>query len=111
MAKEKPVPEMSDAEKIKAFDALQKAGKVSKPVTNEATVEFATIETGHNKQLRVRRSVYKGKENLGIQSFWREDESQDWQFGKAVTFDYEVIDDIITGLNAMKEWCEEHPNG
>ena len=81
------------------------------PVQEAEPVVFAEIENGHNKQIRVHRTVYKGRELLSIQNFYiDESKGPDWQFGKAITFDYELIDDIIGGLTKMKSWCEENPS-
>ena len=72
-------------------------------------VIFKTIKTGPNSLIRIWKNLYKGKELLSIQKFWRESEEDEWQYGKAITFNYEAIEDIMEGLTKMKEWCEEHP--
>jgi len=99
-------PNMTEEEFMKAVEKMNKPEK--KAVTDTKPVLFQEIEAGHNKLIRVHRTVYKDKELLSVQNFWRKDESEDWQFGKAITFDYEVIQDIIEGLKKMKAWCEEH---
>lgn len=99
-------PGMTEEQFKKALEKMNKPEK--KVVKDSAPVVFQEIDNGHNKLLRVHRTVYKEKELLGIQNFWRKDESEDWEFGKAVTFDYELIQDIITGLEKMKAWCEDH---
>lgn len=96
----------AELEKARAQAAEAQKPKIQ---TKEGRVVFATIETGYNKQLIVRRDFYKERENLGIQQLWRKDENQNWEFGKGVTFDYENIEEIIEGLQKMKSWCEEHP--
>ena len=78
-------------------------------IENSQPVVFKSIETGPNSLIRIHRTSYKGKECLSIQKFWRESEGDDWQYGKAITFKYGNIEDLIEGLTAMKTWCEEHP--
>ena len=69
---------------------------------------FAEIETGYNSLTRIHLLTYKNHKNLpAVQKFWREDESQEWKPGKAITFSYETIDDIIEGLQKMKTYIEE----
>jgi len=70
-------------------------------------VIFTEVDTGYLKQVRVQRNFYKGKELYGLQNFYKEDETQeDWQFGKAVNFPPECLDDIIEGLQKMKAYIE-----
>lgn len=99
-------PGMTEEQFMKAVEKMNKPEK--KTVKDEKPVIFQEIDSGHNKLLRIHRTVYKEKELLGIQNFWRKEGDTDWEFGKAVTFDYEVIGDLITGLEKMKAWCEEH---
>lgn len=72
-------------------------------------IVFKTIETGPNSEIRIHKTFYKNKELLSIQKFWREDDTQEWQFGKAITFHFEDIDDLMEGLTKMKTHLEEHP--
>jgi len=69
---------------------------------------FKEVETGYNSLIRVHQLNYKGRQLPAIQKFWRENENQDWQYGKAITFPYEAIDDLIDGLQRMKTWMEEN---
>lgn len=79
--------------------------------TKKSPPIFAEVETGFNSSTRVHLLNYKQSKNLpAVQKFWREDEDQEWKPGKAITFNYETIDDIIDGLQKMKAWIEENPN-
>jgi hypothetical protein len=69
----------------------------------EKPIIFKEIEVGPNTILRVQKTYYKGKELLGIQKFWRQDPTEEWQYGKIITFPDEAIDDLIEGLKKMKE--------
>ena len=72
---------------------------------------FKDILTGYNSLTRIHLINYKSSKNLpALQKFWREDEDQEWKPGKAITFHYEAIEDVIQGLTDMKSWLEEHPN-
>lgn len=73
----------------------------------ESYAEFACFESGSGQQVRVYRDIFKGREVLSIRKFYNS-ETNGWQPGKGVTFHYEDIDDIIGGLEAMKEWLEEN---
>ena len=78
--------------------------------TKKAPPTFKDIETGYNSLTRIHLLNYKNSKNLpAVQKFWREDESEEWKPGKAITFPYETIDDLIDGLQAMKTWLEENP--
>jgi hypothetical protein len=69
---------------------------------------FAEIETGYNSLTRLHLLNYKNHKNLpAVQKFWREDESQEWKPGKAITFPDEAIGDIIEGLQKMQTYIEE----
>lgn len=68
---------------------------------------FKEVETGYNSIIRVHQLNYKGKQLPALQKFWRENETQDWQYGKAITFPYEAITDIIEGLQKMQAYIEE----
>jgi len=71
---------------------------------------FQEIEVGYNSVIRIQKSYYEGRELYGLQKFWREDESQDWQYGKAITFSRtsieEKIDNVIEGFTKMKAFLE-----
>ena len=68
---------------------------------------FKEIEIGPNSVLRIQQSYYKGRKLLGLQKFWRQDPTQEWQFGKAITFPDESIDDVIEGFTAMQNYLNE----
>ena len=73
---------------------------------------FKEIECGYNQILRIHQHLYKGKELLSIQKFWRKEETDPWELGKGVTFPYEAIDGIIEGLQTMQEaLAEDTPQG
>jgi hypothetical protein len=115
MAKEEPsritipVPEGVNPEDFKkTLEAFAKNPK--KEYKDGETKIYKEIEV--NQELRrIQKTYYKGKKSLRIQTMWRTDENQDWQFGKATTFEYENIDELIEGLQLMKADLEEHPNG
>lgn len=70
-------------------------------------VTFMEIDTGYLKMVRIQKNVYKGKDLYGIQNFFKEDETQDeWQYGKAVNFPPENIDEVIEGFQKMKAYIE-----
>lgn len=89
---------------VKKVDLPQ--GESKTETKTDQPVIFKEIGVGYNSILRVHKSFYKGRPLLSIQKFWREDESGDWQFGKAITFPDEVIEDLIEGLTKMKEYVE-----
>lgn len=96
-------------EKAAAYDKMIQEGKAKPKVSNEDTVVFRTLPKGDKNKIELRRSVYKEREILGLQQFYKEDiADSDWKYGKAITFSFEDIDDIIKGLEDMKDWCEEH---
>lgn len=71
-------------------------------------VLFKEIE-GTAKKIRIHKTIYKGREMLSIQCFYIDRDTGEWAPSRAVVIDYEQIDDIISGLEKMKIWCEEHP--
>lgn len=76
--------------------------------SKKAPPTFAQVETGYNSLIRVHLLSYKNHINLpAVQKFWREDESQDWRPGKAITLPYESIDTLIEGLEKMRNYIEE----
>ena len=69
---------------------------------------FAEYETGYNSLQRVHLLNYKNSKNLpAVQKFWREDESQEWKPGKAITIPDECLDKLIEGLQKMQTYIEE----
>jgi hypothetical protein len=68
---------------------------------------FKEIEVGPNSIIRIQQSYYKNRKLLGLQKFWRQDPTQEWQFGKAITFPDESIDDVIEGFTAMKTYLDK----
>ena len=81
---------------------MTQKSKSSEPVIFK---EFNKSET---QKLRIWKSIYKGSELYSIQTFWRETPQDEWQYGKATTFHPEMIDDIIDGLEKMKQWWENN---
>jgi hypothetical protein len=79
--------------------------------TSSDVVTFATVQTKDNEQIRALRIVYNGRGSLRLQAFYRKEATQDYQYGKALVFKYENIDEIVQGLLDMKTWCENNPNG
>jgi len=73
----------------------------------EQPIIFSEMEVGYLKKIRVWKNFYKGKELYGIQTFYKEDETQDeWKFGKAINFPPELIDEILEGFTKMKAYIE-----
>ena len=81
--------------------------KMTKTQPEGDDVVFKAIPETELQELRVVRSVYKGRELLALRRYWRKDSSEELQPGKGATFTYEEIDEIIEGLQKMKTWCEE----
>jgi hypothetical protein len=101
-----PLPEgmsVEEAQRILNKKPSKAAADNSEPIV------FQEIEAGPNQIIRVHKSSYRGREVLSIQKFWREDENQEWQFGKGCTFNDEAIDDIIIGLQKMKQYLQDNP--
>jgi len=92
------------AEKVELPPGVSK--EQAEKVLKEQPVVFTEIETGYNSKIQIRKNFYKGKELFGIQRFWREDETKDWQFGKAIDFPEESIDEVIEGFTKMKAYLE-----
>ena len=86
---------------------LAKAAKKKVEPTGNDYVEFACFESGHERQTRVYRDIYKGREMLSVRQFYL-DEVEGWKPGKGVTFHDEDVDEIIAGLNKMNEWLGNH---
>ena len=78
------------------------------PEATDAPIIFKEIKKSDRKMLRVWRTFYKGKELLSLQNFWRTGPEEAWDFGKAITFNYEDIDELIEGLQAMQKWYEDN---
>lgn len=95
-------------EKVELPNGVSKeeAEKFLSTLNKEPTV-FKEIEVGPNSILRIQQSYYKNKKLLGIQKFWREDPTQEWQYGKAITFPDESIDDIVEGFTAMQTYLNK----
>lgn len=86
---------------------LEEAQKKRNKPTGDDYVEFAKFESGHDQEIRVYRDVFKGREMLSIRRFYL-DPVEGFKPGKGTTLHYEDIDEIVAGLEKMKEWCEEH---
>ncbi len=95
------------AEKLELPEGVSK--EEAEEFLSHQPIIFKALLTGDNSQIRIHKTHYMNKELLSIQKFWRQDEKSDWQYGKAITFKYESIEDLIEGLTSMKSWCEEHP--
>jgi len=90
------------------FAKFQTLREKSKELPSGEPVIFKEILSKENEVIRVYRDVYKGKEYLSVRKFWRKDSLEDYQPGKGITFIYDDIDEIISGLEDMKLWCEDH---
>lgn len=84
---------------------LKKATK--KESSGEDYVEFAKIDYNNGDVLRVYRDIYKGKEMLSVRRFYTDKDDGILKPGKGVTFHDEDLDEIIAGLEKMKEWLSE----
>lgn len=83
--------------------------KESTKAEGEAKV-FKEFPAGDNQVIRVERSYYKGKEFLSTRRYWCTNLDPELKPGKGLTFQYEHIEDLIEGLESMKEWLEDNPN-
>ncbi|MBU2249679.1 MAG: transcriptional coactivator p15/PC4 family protein [Gammaproteobacteria bacterium] len=89
---------------------LANAAKKKVEPTGNDYVEFASFESGNERQIRVYRDIYKGREMFSVRQFYL-DEAEGWKPGKGVTFHDEDVDEIIAGLNKMNEWLTENRSG
>jgi len=78
----------------------------AKELLKNQSVVFAELDTGYLKKVQIQKSFYKGKELFGIQIFYKEDETEEWKYGKAVNFPPDLIDEVIEGLTKMKAYIE-----
>jgi len=60
-----------------------------------------------NGALRVSHDCYKGREYCSLRVWYTDKDSGELKPGKGVSFHYEEIDDIVEGLQALKEHMEE----
>ena len=93
----------------KALEAYRKTQQLTP--TGDDLVIFKEFDSGNKQLTRIYRDIYvdrKGNphETLAIRRFYHDDDV--WKPGKGATFHYEDIDEIMAGLEAMKEWCEDH---
>ena len=100
-------PGMTQADFERSIKLMQK----KTPIKSSEPVIFEEHEVNPTTLLRVYRDIYKNKEVLSIRKFWRKEEGEDWQPGKGVTLAFDDIDQIISGLQKMREWCELNPSG
>lgn len=89
--------------------SYKKEGEAARRNVTDDPVIFKEIEITDVRMIRIWRNVYKGRELLSIQSFWKKEMlDTEWEFGKAITFDENSIPELLDGLEAMKSWCDEH---
>jgi len=74
----------------------------------DKSVIFAELEKTDVQKVRIWYNVFKNMKLYCIQNFWRENPTDNWRFGKAITFHPEDIDKIISALTDMREWYEEN---
>lgn len=91
----------ADAQRI-----LEAAAKKQSKSSSEDYVEFGCWEAG-KEQMRVYRSVYKGKEGLHIRR-WYNDPIEGWKPGKGVWFTEEDVPLIQEALEKMDEWLTDN---
>ncbi len=99
------MPELDELTEEQKAELFKEFAKKQERKPSEEEVVFAEIEE-NNDLIRVYRGAYKGKEQLSVRKFYWDDEQ--WKFGKGVTFKYDSLDEIMAGLQAMKDWCDEH---
>jgi len=97
-------PGMTEANVQRILKAAEK--KQNKP-SGENYVEFARFESGNEQEIRVYRDIFKKHEMFSIRRFYL-DPIDGWKPGKGVTFKDEDIDEIVTGLEKMREWAGEN---
>jgi len=89
--------------------SYKKEGEAARKNVSDDPVIFKEIEVTDTKMIRIWRNVYKGRELLSIQLFWKKDMlDAEWEFGKTITFDESSIPEILEGLEAMRSWCEDN---
>jgi len=107
---------LSRVEKTKATIERKKKElegcKPESPRKKKETIKYPIIfnewETSGRQTFRVVADMYKGKLLYSVRKFWY-DNDDELQPGKGATLNYEDIDNIISGLQKMKIWMEEHP--
>lgn len=95
-----------EEKKFKKYLEEQEKKKSKPSIKDEDPVIFKEVQTSDRNKLVISRNTYKGRESLRIQNFYLEDD--DWRFGKAISFHYENIEEIIEGLQEMQTWCEDN---
>lgn len=89
------------------------AGEKHTEKSDKDLVIFAELPKGNENVLRVYRDIFTDKrgkrhETLSVREFYRNDYDE-LTPGKGATFKYEMLDELIYGLQQMKEWLENHP--
>ncbi len=91
--------ELSD-EQMKQLASFQKSLEVSKG--NYSKV-FSKMGKGHNKEVRVTKDCYRGKEYYSVREYWCTEDDPEYKPGKGVAFDWEHIDTLIEGLTKARD--------
>jgi hypothetical protein len=101
-------PEGVTREDILAFLKRQTHKKKSPEPEDSGLVIFKSFESGHNQLTRVYREIFKSRELFHVRTFYREDDLSPWQPGRGYTFKDESIDDLIEGLEEMRDWIVDN---
>lgn len=79
-----------------------KKGTNSTDMENGDIKVYQTIDETDKKMLKVYRGEYNGHEYYSIRTFWYSEEEMEWKFGKGVTFSEDDVDELIEGLQKIK---------
>jgi hypothetical protein len=72
-------------------------------------IVVATYQKSETEQVRVFISEFKNNKYTHIRSFWKDDNHDEWQFGKGLTIPFDAIeayDALIEGLQKIKASLE-----
>lgn len=108
-ATEKVTIELPPGVSKEAFEAA--LAKAASQPREEEDVVLKTVTKTDKSEHRIGVSHYKGREQLYLQEWYQERDDPTWKPGRKSTFHYEELEDVIDGLQRLKEWCEEHPKG
>lgn len=73
-------------------------------------ITVTTVQKNQNVQIRILVVDFKKNTYIHIREFFRRSESEDWQYGKGVTFPYDnidILDALISGLQRIKKALEK----
>ncbi|KKM83679.1 hypothetical protein LCGC14_1306910 [marine sediment metagenome] len=104
MASTIEVPEGVDPEEFKK--ALTDFAKKQTQSARDFNIVIKDIERDTGA-LRLSHDSFKGREYCSLRVWYEDKDSGELKPGKGANFNYEEIDEIIEGLQALKEHMEE----